>query len=193
MEKKEEIVKELTESIEVKQRLREDPACIGAIVDIAEAIIDCYKNKGKVLFMGNGGSAADSQHLACEFVSKFKLERKSLPSIALSVNTSVLTAIGNDYEFERIFARQVESFAETNDVVIGISTSGNSRNVILALEEAKRKGAKTVSFIGSKESKMAEISDLVLKVPSTDTPRIQEAHITAGHIICSIVESELFA
>ncbi|MFW9988662.1 MAG: SIS domain-containing protein [Candidatus Odinarchaeota archaeon] len=162
------------------------------IAHISHKIIDTYKNKKKVVLFGNGGSAADAQHIAAEFVGKFYKDRDSLPSLALHTNTSTLTATANDFGYEFVFERQISSFVEEGDVVIGISTSGNSANVIKGLKKAKEKGATTVGFTGSKHSKIEEITDICLKIPSTDTPRIQEGHITVGHIICYLVEKELF-
>ncbi|MFX1363435.1 MAG: SIS domain-containing protein [Promethearchaeota archaeon] len=162
------------------------------IADISHKIIDAYKNKKKVVLFGNGGSAADAQHIATEFVGKFYKDRESLPALALHTNTSTLTATANDFGFEFVFERQVSSFVEKGDVVIGISTSGNSPNVIKGLKKAKEKGATTVGFTGSKYNKIEEITDICLKIPSTNTPRIQEGHITVGHIICYLVEKELF-
>lgn len=162
------------------------------IKHISQAIIKAYKNKKKVVLFGNGGSAADAQHLAAEFVGKFYKERESLPSLAFHTNTSSITATANDFGYEFIFERQVSAFVEEGDIVIGISTSGNSPNVIKGLEKAKEKGAITVGLTGQKESKVEKIADYCLKIPSTDTPRIQEGHITVGHIICYLVEKELF-
>lgn len=182
---------QISESLEVKRSLLEgDQAEI--IAEIAALIIDSYMSGGKVIFLGNGGSAADAQHLACELVGKFQAERSALPAIALSVNTSILTAIGNDYGFDLVFARQIEAWARPEDVVVGISTSGNSPNVLKAMEAAKRIGARTVGFTGRSGGKLVESVDLCLRIPSDSTPRIQEGHITAGHVICSLVESALF-
>ena len=162
------------------------------IENISKKIINAYKNKKKVVLFGNGGSAADAQHIAAEFVGKFYKDRESLPSLAFHTNTSVLTATANDFGYEFVFERQVSSFVEEGDIAIGISTSGNSPNVIKGLIKAKEKGAITVGFTGQKASKVEEITDICLKIPSTDTPRIQEGHITVGHIICYLVEKELF-
>jgi len=162
------------------------------ITRIAEAIIHCYNDNGKVLIFGNGGSAADAQHIAAELVSKFYMERRGLAAIALNTNTSVITAVGNDYGYKRTFARQVEALVSKGDVVIGISTSGNSPNVLEALELAGKAGALTVGLAGKEGGLIDRAAELVLNVPSTDTPRIQEVHITAGHIICELVERELF-
>lgn len=142
----------------------------------------------KVLWCGNGGSAADSQHLAAELIGRFKRERQAIPSIALTTDTSILTAIGNDYGFERVFQRQVEAHCTRGDVVVGISTSGNSQNVCLALETARKIGAFTAAFTGENGGKLAEIAEAALRVPSRDTARIQEAHILCGHVLCDWVE-----
>jgi len=162
------------------------------ITEISKKIINAYKNKKKVVLFGNGGSAADAQHIAAEFVGKFYKDRDSLPSLAFHTNTSVLTATANDFGYDLVFERQVSSFVEQGDVAIGISTSGNSPNVIKGLIKAKEKGAITVGFTGQNKSEVEEITDICLKIPSTDTPRIQEGHITVGHIICYLVEKELF-
>ncbi|MBS3909157.1 MAG: D-sedoheptulose 7-phosphate isomerase [Actinobacteria bacterium] len=183
---------QIVDSISVKEALVKGEGHLSVIMEIAKKIIECYQVGGKVIFMGNGGSAADSQHLACEFVSKFQMERRALQSIALSVNTSILTAIGNDYDFDRVFARQIEAWARPEDVVVGISTSGNSSNVVAAIEKAKEIGAVTVAFTGEGGGKLAPMVDICFKTPSVSTPRIQEAHITVGHIICDIVEKAIF-
>ncbi|MFW9942662.1 MAG: SIS domain-containing protein [Candidatus Thorarchaeota archaeon] len=162
------------------------------IADISKKIVNAYKNKKKVVLFGNGGSAADAQHIAAEFVGKFYKDRESLPSLAFHTNTSVLTATANDFGYDLVFERQVSSFVQEGDIAIGLSTSGNSPNVIKGLIKAKEKGAIAVGFTGQKPSRVEEISDICLKIPSTDTPRIQEGHITVGHIICYLVEQELF-
>jgi len=162
------------------------------ISKISNEIITAYKKNKKVVLFGNGGSAADAQHIAAEFVGKFYKDRESLPALAFNTNTSVVTATANDYGYDKIFERQVSSLVGKGDIVIGISTSGNSPNVIKGLEKAKEKGAVTIGFTGKKENKIEKIVDYCLKIPSTDTPRIQEAHITVGHIICYLVEKELF-
>lgn len=162
------------------------------IIQIADEIIRAYRRGNKVLWFGNGGSAADAQHLACELVSKFNIDRKALASIALTTNTSELTAIANDYDFDRIFARQVEALVNSGDVVVGITTSGNSSNVIEGIKEAKRLGAITVGLTGATGGKLKEYVDYLLTVPSEETSHIQEAHIMVGHVICFIVEKELF-
>jgi len=162
------------------------------IKEIARLILDCYENKGKVILFGNGGSAADAQHIAAELVGRYKLERKSLLALALTTNTSIMSALGNDYGFDVIFEKQIEGLAEKEDVVIGISTSGNSENVLLGILKAKEIGAKTIAFTGKNGGKIKDKVDILLNIPSDNTPRIQEAHITVGHIICGIVEKEIF-
>ena len=184
-----EIISILDENIKIKEATK---TLTPIIAKISEKIINAYKNKKKVVLFGNGGSAADAQHIAAEFVGKFYKDRASLPSLAFHTNTSILTAIANDFGYEFVFERQVSSFVEEGDVAIGISTSGNSPNVVRGLIKAKEKGAITVGFTGEKQSKIEEIVDICLKIPSSDTPRIQEGHITVGHIICYLVEKELF-
>lgn len=185
----EEIIKSLEETIKVIQDTKALAPIISAIL---KKIINAYNAKKKVVLFGNGGSAADAQHIAAEFVGKFYKNRESLPALAFHTNTSVITATANDFGYDLIFERQVSSLVNEGDVVIGLSTSGNSPNVIKGLEKAKEKGAITVGFTGQKENKIEEIVDLCLKIPSTDTPRIQEGHITVGHVICYLVEKELF-
>ncbi|KKM22062.1 hypothetical protein LCGC14_1629150 [marine sediment metagenome] len=189
----EKIVKEiLNESIRVKKKIVDDPSLLSQINQISSIIIEAYRRKKKVILFGNGGSAADAQHIAGELVNRLHLEREALPAIALTTDSSVLTSIANDYDYSRIFARQVEALAKEGDVVIGISTSGGSSNVIEAVKTAKEKGAKTVGFTGKKGGKLAELVDFVISVPSDETPRVQESHITILHIICYLVERELF-
>lgn len=177
-------------SIQTKKELQR--AKVEIIGQIAKLIVDAYRQGNKVLWFGNGGSAADAQHLACELVSRFYLERKALASIALTTNTSELTAIANDYNFDRIFSRQVEALVNPGDVVIGISTSGNSPNVIEGIKKAKQLGAVTVAFTGATGGKLKGNVDFLLDVPSEITPHIQESHIMIGHVICYLVEKELF-
>jgi D-sedoheptulose 7-phosphate isomerase len=184
-----EIISILDESIKVKEAIKN---LVPTIVKISIEIVNAYKKKKKVVLFGNGGSAADAQHIAAEFVGKFYKDRASLPSLAFHTNTSVLTATANDYGYDLVFERQVSSFVEKGDIAIGISTSGNSPNVIKGLLKAKEKGAISVGFTGQKPNKIEEIADICLKIPSIDTPRIQEGHITVGHIICYLVEKELF-
>jgi D-sedoheptulose 7-phosphate isomerase len=158
------------------------------INDSIKLIITSLERKNKILIFGNGGSAADAQHMSAEFISKYLLERLSLPAIALTTDTSILTSIGNDYNFNKIFSRQCESLVDKGDVVIAISTSGSSQNVILGIEEAKRKGAKIISLTGNNGNILNEISDFCLEIPSNETPRIQEGHRILIHIICELVE-----
>ena len=163
----------------------------GEILKAAHTIRGCLSNGGKLLLMGNGGSAADCQHIAAELIGRFKKERKAIPALALTVDSSSLTALGNDYGFDSIFSRQVEALATPNDAVVGISTSGNSKNVILALNVARKIGCKTIGFMGNDGGDMKNCVDVGIIVPSNDTARIQEVHITVGHIICEIIEQDL--
>jgi len=165
-------------------------AMLPQISAVAECLRDCLKRGNKILLMGNGGSAADSQHIAAEIVGRYKRERRGLPAIALTTDTSILTSIGNDYGFEFIFSRQVEALCNSLDVVIGISTSGNSVNVVRGIETAKQIGATTVALTGGSGGKLAALCDYSLIMPSSDTPRIQEAHIFIGHSLCGLVEAE---
>jgi D-sedoheptulose 7-phosphate isomerase len=162
------------------------------IITIAGFCVDALEEGGKIVFMGNGGSAADSQHLAAELVGRFKKNRKALPALALSVNTSILTAIGNDYSYDDVFSRQVEALVTSKDVVFGISTSGKSKNVINAINAAKAIGAKTVGFLGQDGGLLKPLVDIDFTINFKDTPRIQEMHILAGHIICEIIETSLY-
>ncbi|MBI5347289.1 MAG: D-sedoheptulose 7-phosphate isomerase [Candidatus Aenigmarchaeota archaeon] len=183
------IEKEIRESISVKER------CIPLAGDVertATEIISCLKSGNKVMLCGNGGSAADCQHVAGEFVNKFRFERKPLPAIALTTDSSILTCIGNDSSFDDVFEKQVDALGNKGDVLIGISTSGNSKNVIRAFEKAKEKGIRTVALTGASGGRLKDCSDMLLNVPSSDTPRIQEAHITMLHIICGLVEQAIF-
>lgn len=159
------------------------------IQSVAESMTNCLSQGGKILWMGNGGSAADCQHLAAELVGRFQRERKGLPSIALTTDTSILTAIGNDYGYDSIFSRQIESLCTEKDLVIGISTSGNSQNILNAIELSKQIGAKTIAFTGRDGGKLKSLVDLCLIAPSDNTARIQEAHILVGHILCDWVET----
>ena len=188
----EKIHKQMEEHMSVIADILENDVLIGKICEIIDIIVRCYNNDNKVILFGCGGSAADSQHLAAEFINKLSIKRKCLPAIALTTDTSILTAIGNDSEFGCIFSRQVEGIAIENDVVIGISTSGTSQSVIQGLRAAKNKKAATISLTGKNDGGLAEVSDHIINVPSLSTPRIQEAHILIGHIICAGVESELF-
>lgn len=162
------------------------------IVQAANLLVDSFRSGKKILVMGNGGSAADAQHLAGEIVGRFRLERRGLPAIALSTDSSILTAVGNDYGFEAIFSRQVEALAQEGDVVIGISTSGSSPNVLSALRLAREMGCRTLGLLGKDGGSIRELVDIDLTVPGQDTPRIQEGHITIIHILCELVEQALF-
>ncbi len=165
-----------------------------AVVDrIARTLIAAFTAGRKVLWMGNGGSAADAQHLAAEFSGRFLLERRALPSEALSVNPSAVTAIANDYGYEAVFARQIEAFVSPGDVVVGLTTSGNSPNVVLGLEEAKRRGATTIVFTGNGGGRVADVADIVLVGPTGHSALVQEVHITLGHIVCELVEQAMVA
>lgn len=184
-----EITTRLEESASIQKALAKSK--VADIEKMVEFIISAYKTGGKVILFGNGGSAADAQHLACELVGRFVLQRQAFPAIALSTNTSILTAVANDCGYEAVFSRQLEALVSERDVVIGISTSGNSPNVVEALRLARGKGAQTIGLTGGNGGKLVEIADLVVAVPSSSTPRIQEAHITIGHIVCELVEKEL--
>jgi D-sedoheptulose 7-phosphate isomerase len=184
-----EIAGRLEESAQVKKAIAESN--IDEIEHIVNFVLTAYKAGGKVVLFGNGGSAADAQHIACELVGRFMLKRQAFPAIALTTDTSTLTAVANDCGYETVFSRQVEALVNEKDVVIGISTSGDSPNVLEAIKLAKTKGAKTIGLTGGNGGKLAAVADLVLTVPSDSTPRIQEAHITIGHIVCELVEREL--
>lgn len=185
-----EISRQMKAHIEVVRSVEEQLA--EAITASVEMLVDALRNGKKILLMGNGGSAADAQHFAAEMVGRFLMERKALPAIALTTDTSILTAVGNDYGFDEIFKRQVEALAEPGDVVFGISTSGKSVNVKRAIEAGKNIGAKTLGLLGCDGGDIASVVDLHLTVPSTETPRIQEAHLVIIHIICDLVEKGLF-
>jgi D-sedoheptulose 7-phosphate isomerase len=156
-------------------------------------VVDTLKNGGKIILCGNGGSAADAQHIAAELTGRYKSERKGLPGIALTTDTSALTAIGNDYGYDQVFSRQLSGMGQSGDIFFGISTSGNSQNIINAFEVAREKGITTVALVGRDGGKMGEMADIALIVPSDSTPRIQESHILIGHIICDIIEKEVFS
>ena len=183
-----EIIKQLEDNIALQRYLQKQAKIL---TTIAELLIQAFQKSNKVFLFGNGGSAADAQHIACELSGKFYQNRDPLPAIALTTNTSSLTAIGNDYGYEEVFARQVKGLVREGDIVIGISTSGDSPNVLRGIEQAKQMGAVTIALTG-RGGRLKELTDYVLSVPSNDTPRIQEAHITAGHIICYLVENALF-
>ncbi|MEI7736181.1 MAG: D-sedoheptulose 7-phosphate isomerase [Ferruginibacter sp.] len=180
-------------SIAVKQQVLQDDTLIKTVSDCVAAIVTAFKNGNKVLFCGNGGSAADAQHLAAEFSGRFYLDRDALPAEALHCNTSYMTAVANDYSYDVIYSRLVKGIGNKGDVLIGLSTSGNSKNIVAAFEVAKEKGMVTIGLTGLTGGAMKNISDYLLNVPSTDTPRIQESHILLGHIICELVEAQYFA
>lgn len=184
------ILQELKESIEVREAVIE--SLIPCITEATRLIIDAFKKGKKLILFGNGGSAADAQHIACELVGQFGKERKALPAIALSTNTSNLTAIGNDYGFEAIFSRQMEALASRGDVALGISTSGKSPNVLEAFKVAKERGLKTIAFSGKGGGSLKNLADICITIPSDNIARIQEVHITIGHIMCLLIEEELF-
>jgi D-sedoheptulose 7-phosphate isomerase len=179
-------------SIQVKQQISGDPGLQQRIEEAIKVIVTAFNSGNKVLFCGNGGSAADAQHLAAEFSGRFYKDRKALPSEALHCNTSYLTAVANDYSYDVIYSRIIEGIGEEGDVLVGLSTSGNSGNILKAFEVAKQKGVITIGFTGITGGKMKDVSDILLNVPSTDTPRIQESHIMIGHIICQLVEEQIF-
>ncbi|MCK9618245.1 MAG: D-sedoheptulose 7-phosphate isomerase [Lentimicrobiaceae bacterium] len=182
----------IQQSVLLKQQVLADKILLDTVEKITQEIIRCFQNDGKVLFCGNGGSAADAQHLAAEFSGRFYYDRDPLFSEALHVNTSYLTAVANDYSYDEIYARLVKAKGRKGDVLVGISTSGNSTNILKALEMAKKQGMVTVAMTGLTGGKMKDACDFLLNVPSTDTPRIQEVHIMLGHIICELVEVAIF-
>ena len=186
------IREKIIESIEVKTALLEDQTLLDNIQKVSDVIVSALNDGKKVLFCGNGGSAADAQHLAAELSGRFYYDRPPLDAEALHVNTSYLTAVANDYSYDEIYARLIKGKGRSGDVLIGISTSGNSKNILRAYEVAKELGMICVSMTGQTGGKMAENSDILLNVPSTDTPRIQESHILIGHLICEIVEATIF-
>ncbi len=189
---KERISEVIQQSIEVKQRILTDQGLLAVIGEIAMTCAQALCDGKKIMFCGNGGSAADAQHLAAELSGRFYYDRKPLAAEALTVNTSFLTAVSNDYSFEDVFARMVEGSGNQGDVLVGLSTSGNSENVVRAFQKANEKGIITVGLTGESGGKLASYSDFIIRVPSSDTPRIQESHIMIGHIICELIEKTLF-
>jgi D-sedoheptulose 7-phosphate isomerase len=179
-------------SIDVKQQLLADESLVHQIQTVTDVITKAFQNGNAVYFAGNGGSAADAQHLAAEFSGRFYKDRKALPSDALHCNSSYLTAVANDYSYDVIYARLLEGLAKPGDVLVGISTSGNSGNIVKAFEMAKTIGVTTIGFTGQKGGKMKDLGDYLINVPSNTTPRIQESHILVGHIICELVEENIF-
>ncbi|MDQ1264589.1 MAG: D-sedoheptulose 7-phosphate isomerase [Campylobacterota bacterium] len=191
---KEYIKDQIKKSYETKQAIYNNDGLLEKIKKVSQLCVDIYKNSSnKTILAGNGGSAADAQHIAAELVGRYGFDRPSLPSLALTTDTSNLTAIGNDYGYDRVFSRQLEGMGQNGDIFIGISTSGNSQNIINAFEVAKQKGITTVALVGRDGGEMARVADIAIIVPSNDTPRIQESHILIGHIICDIIEKEVFA
>jgi len=183
---------QIKKSYEVKKSILENKKLMNDILEIGKLLVDVYKKGNKLLIAGNGGSAADAQHIAGELVSKFYFDRPALPAIALTTDTSIITAIGNDYGYEKLFSRQIEANGVEGDAFLGISTSGNSKNIIEGLKVAKEKGLFTIGLTGESGGKMKDLCDYCICIPSNETPRIQEAHILIGHILCSIVEETIF-
>ena len=183
---------QITEAQRVMSAMLADEELLSAVEVAAEACIDCLKRGGKILLAGNGGSAADAQHIAGEFVSRFAFDRPGLPAIALTTDTSILTAIGNDYGYERLFARQVQAHGNKGDVFIGYSTSGKSPNILSTFEEARTKGLICIGLTGNRGGPMRGMCDHLLEAPSGDTPKIQEGHLVLGHILCGLVENAIF-
>ena len=186
------IEKIIKDSIDVKQLILNDKKLVQRVNDAAMMCVESLKNGGKIHFCGNGGNAADAQHLAAELSGRFYYDRPPLNAEALHVNTSYLTAVANDYSYDMIYARMLQASAKKGDVIVGISTSGNSTNILKAFDVAKEIGVKTIGMTGESGGKMANVCDILLNVPSKCTPRIQESHIMIGHIICEIIEATIF-
>ncbi|MEC4675558.1 MAG: D-sedoheptulose 7-phosphate isomerase [Nitrospirota bacterium] len=184
------ILKEFKESISVKEKFIEGH--LETVIEVSKAIANAFNEGNKLILFGNGGSASDASHIAAEFVNRFKIERPGLPAVTLNTDMAILTAIANDYDYSDIFARQLKSLAVEGDMVIAISTSGQSQNIIKGIDAAKKKKLKTVLFTGTKGEKLAAKTSYSFVVPSSNTPRIQESHITLGHVICMLVEEILF-
>ena len=189
---KEYIKDQIKKSYETKQDIYKNEELLNKIVQVSELCVELYRGQNKTILAGNGGSAADAQHIAAELVGRYGFDRPSIPSLALTTDTSNLTAIGNDYGYDQVFSRQLEGMGQSGDVFIGISTSGNSVNIIKAFEVAKKKNITTVALTGRDGGEMAKMADIALVVPSNSTPRIQETHILIGHILCDIIEQEIF-
>ena len=183
---------QIKKSYETKQDIYNNEDLLNKIEQVSKMCVALYRGSNKTMLAGNGGSAADAQHIAAELVGRYGFDRPSIPSLALTTDTSNLTAIGNDYGYDKVFSRQLEGMGQEGDIFIGISTSGNSLNIINAFESAKDKGITTVALVGRDGGKMAEMADISLIVPSDSTPRIQESHILIGHILCDIIEKEIF-
>ena len=186
------IIKRIQQSIDLKTKILSDGVLIERIREASTLIINAYRSENKTLFCGNGGSAADAQHLAAELSGKFYLDRAPIHADVCHGNSSFMTAVSNDYGFDTAFARYIQAVGKMGDVLVAISTSGNSENIILAIHEARKIGFKCICLTGKSGGKMAELADVLINVTSTDTPRIQETHILIGHIICELVENELF-
>ena len=189
---KEYIKDQVKKSFETKQAIYENDDLIAKIEKVSQLCVELYRGSNKTILAGNGGSAADAQHIAAELVGRYGFDRPSIPSLALTTDSSNLTAIGNDYGYDKVFSRQLEGMGQKGDIFIGISTSGNSKNIINAFHSAKEKGILSVALTGRDGGEMAKIADIALVVPSDSTPRIQESHILIGHIICDIIEREIF-
>ena len=182
----------ITSSIDTKQKVLKDEALLKTISSVVDVIVNAFRNRKRVYFCGNGGSAADAQHLAAEFSGRFYTDRKALPAEALHCNTSYLTAVANDYSFDDIYSRLIDGIGEEGDVLVGLSTSGDSKNIVKAFATAKKKEMITIALTGESGGKIKSLSDQLINIPSTDTPRIQESHIMVGHIICQLVEEKYF-
>jgi D-sedoheptulose 7-phosphate isomerase len=180
-------------AIELKKHVLEDIGILNTLQVIADEIVDCFRNEGHVYFAGNGGSAADAQHLAAELSGKFYLDRNSLGAEALHCNTSYLTAVANDFSYDEVYSRLIKGLGRKGDIVVGLSTTGNSENIVNLFNTSQKLGIKTIAITGGDGGRLTKMSDLCIIVPSHDTPRIQEVHITIGHIICELVESSLFS
>lgn len=187
---KEKILKAFEESISVKQKFIKEN--LDTVIDVSKLLSSMFNRGNKLILFGNGGSATDASHIAAEFVNRFMKERPGLPAIALNTDTAIITSIANDYDFSDIYARQMKALAQEGDIIIALSTSGNSPNILKAVDAARKKKLKIIAFTGAKGDKLASKSDYVFAVPSSSTPRIQETHITLGHVLCQMVEELLF-
>jgi D-sedoheptulose 7-phosphate isomerase len=186
------ISNQISEAQRVMSAMLADAGLLATVESAAVACITCLKNDGKILLAGNGGSAADAQHIAGEFVSRFAFDRPGLPAMALTTDSSILTSIGNDYGFEKLFARQVQAHGNKGDVFMGYSTSGKSPNILRAFEEARSRGLLCIGLTGNQGGPMSELCDYLFEIPSSDTPKIQEGHLVLGHILCGLVENAIF-
>lgn len=186
------LLEQLEQTSMVIDFIKNDDNLLNVMLEVAAECIKCLGSGGKLLLAGNGGSAADAQHIAGELVSKFAFDRPGLPAIALTTDTSVITAIGNDYGYEKVFERQIQALGNLGDIFFAYSTSGNSKNIVTALREAKKRGLITVGVTGNNEGAMNEFCDYVIKVPSKSTPKIQEGHLVIGHLLCGIIEKNIW-